>query len=693
VADVVLEFGGKRHPLAPLFFAPNEMKVLSITDLLASINQTAASVPAGGITITPRGSGSTLAAAGMMADAAAVSSAPLHFLSPDRQLASALHANGLPMGTPSADSPYSATSNFAPHVVLRNLIADSQTVTLTLEFPSAKGTQQLALPPVSLEGFTTQDIALDSLLGQSILPTPYGSLRIQYSGAAGSVVGEVFSIEQNGALMAGGALVNEGDGRAGGGAASWHVDASTQSILFLTNMGERDARIGFKVQAQGVSYYLTNLKLKPHETRSIDVRQLRDAQQADFRKTKIPLSASDGRVSWMRLDNVPVMGRLIILNPSQNTLEAVAKRATSSGRPNGGGLGSVRPFLITPEIYGDCPCPSDYSEIYVPRPMCWMMMYGDTCQWATNGEWVDCNSGDYYYDITFDSTWSSSNTSVATVDSAGKVTAAGPGSATLGGFYADFMYSGPRCTTDLIGRHEDGGVSVVQPRASIPNPPVSGDGDATISGQSFILQIEAIDPSTGQRATGFNGSVYVAFPVSSLIQGESVSPNPVSLSQGVGQTQVTLKVVDSSPGYSCCRTYTLNSSLVTQSVGYINVWFNVGATVEFYRNCDGNLSYGAHTACNSNGLPANSVFVALPSSVPCGTTLKVNNNGTLSSAPWRDLGPETTSDSYWTTSGTPQYQGRAIDISDGFANLLGASSGCNGTTPYTTLGSVLWRFN
>jgi hypothetical protein len=157
-----------------------------------------------------------------------------------------------------------------------------------------------------------------------------------------------------------------------------------------------------------------------------------------------------------------VMGRLIILNPSQNTLEAVAKRATGSGRLDGGGLGPVQPSLITPEIYGDCPCPSDYSEIYLPRPLCWMMMYGDRCQWATNGEWVDCNSGDYYYDITFDSTWSSSNTSVATVDSAGKVTAVGPGSTTLGGFYADFMYSGPRCTTDVIGRHGDDGVSVYQ---------------------------------------------------------------------------------------------------------------------------------------------------------------------------------------------------------------------------------------
>lgn len=42
---------------------------------------------------------------------------------------------------------------------------------------------------------------------------------------------------------------------------------------------------------QGVHYFLTTLKLAPHETRAIDLRKLRDAQQSDFKKNKIPAGA------------------------------------------------------------------------------------------------------------------------------------------------------------------------------------------------------------------------------------------------------------------------------------------------------------------------------------------------------------------------------------------------------------------
>ena len=71
-------------------------------------------------------------------------------------------------------------------------------------------------------------------------------------------------------------LANEGDSWAGSGANPWHLDKDTESVLFLTNMGEKECRIGFQVQANGVHYYLTKLKLKPHETQAIDLRKLRE---------------------------------------------------------------------------------------------------------------------------------------------------------------------------------------------------------------------------------------------------------------------------------------------------------------------------------------------------------------------------------------------------------------------------------
>jgi len=39
--------------------------------------------------------------------------------------------------------------------------------------------------------------------------------------------------------------------------------------VFLTDESDKPARIGFSVTADGVHYYLTTLKLAPHETRAI----------------------------------------------------------------------------------------------------------------------------------------------------------------------------------------------------------------------------------------------------------------------------------------------------------------------------------------------------------------------------------------------------------------------------------------
>ena len=108
-------------------------------------------------------------------------------------------------------------------------------------------------------------------------------------------------------------LANEGDGTAGSGAYPWHLDDQTESTLFLTNMGDKPSRIGFQVHANGVRYDLTKLKLGPHETRAIDLRKLRDAQEPDFQKNRIPAQATDGSVLWARFEQVPVMGRMMVV--------------------------------------------------------------------------------------------------------------------------------------------------------------------------------------------------------------------------------------------------------------------------------------------------------------------------------------------------------------------------------------------
>jgi hypothetical protein len=62
---------------------------------------------------------------------------------------------------------------------------------------------------------------------------------------------------------------------------------SPSSNDFGLSRGRRKARrIGFVITVGGVHYYLTRLKLAPHETRAIDLGQLRDQQRPDFKGHK-----------------------------------------------------------------------------------------------------------------------------------------------------------------------------------------------------------------------------------------------------------------------------------------------------------------------------------------------------------------------------------------------------------------------
>jgi len=181
---------------------------------------------------------------------------------------------------------------------------------------------------------------------------------------------------------------NEGWGWAGSGANPWHLDNQTESMLFLTNASGRVAGIGFAVTAEGVHYYLTKLKLQPHETRVIYLRSLRDAQAADFKGHRIPAAATDGSVSWIRFEDVPVEGRLVVI-----------KRK--------GGVASSYDCCI-------CACPpSDYVLAVSPSSV--NLLPGQSAQFEADDWKINCNGPYFYADWTDEVGWSSSAPSVASV--------------------------------------------------------------------------------------------------------------------------------------------------------------------------------------------------------------------------------------------------------------------------------------
>lgn len=319
-AEVYLDIQGKRHSTKPLHFAPYQMVRLSLTELLAGIDMTAYKAPSGGITIVAKTNEPALIAQGKLTDAESRRQSVMVFPLLQMYLASALHATGIPISVPREDSPYAGLSNFTPHIYARNLLDSPQTITLTIEYPGEAGPQLKKLAPFIIPGFTTQDIRLDAYYNDLPLPLPYCALRIEFNGPPGSLIADVNVVSEEGDVIPVGAT-NEGNGYAGSLVSYWGIDDETDIYVFLTNMGGEDCRVAFRVDAGGVEYHLTDLKLIPRETKVINMRELRDRQQADFRGSTIPANATEGRLYYIRMDPVPMMGRVVVV-PRRKTPQA-----------------------------------------------------------------------------------------------------------------------------------------------------------------------------------------------------------------------------------------------------------------------------------------------------------------------------------------------------------------------------------
>jgi len=464
-ADVFLNFDGRQHQSPAIVFNPHETKILSIADQLSKLNLSPAQEPQGSITIIQRGANPALIAQGRVTDAVTGFSSTLEFPDPARQKVSSLHASGIPIGTPSADSPFAGDGTFTPHVVASNLSNGPESVTVTVEYPQRdmQGTDaktvlapigtkefdgeggtsvvQTALASFQIPAYSTVDFSLFAELGQLPLPLPYASVRVQYSGAPGSVIAQVSSVDGTQDLVVDARTMNEGDGWAGSGSNPWHLDSQTESILFLTDESDMPARIGFHVVANGVTYHLTSLKLNPHETRAINIRKLRDAQNTDFLKNKIPANASDGSVEWNRIDNVAVTGRVVVIQKNQGTASAYDCCM--------------------------CPCPESYQSLSV-IPFSAYLTVGGSVLLGAMGNYQACNHGPIdYIDDSFWATWTSGTTGVAVMNSGthGEVDGVAAGTSTITVRFSDYVYTynGVYCNGSLSPHQGTAGVTVQEP--------------------------------------------------------------------------------------------------------------------------------------------------------------------------------------------------------------------------------------
>jgi hypothetical protein len=380
--------------------------------------------------------------------------------------------------------------------------------------------ESITVPP-----YSTQDVSLAAAMGQFPTALPFAAVRIQYSGAPGSLQAEVPSVESAGNLVVDSIVQNEGNGWAGSGANPWHLDQDTESILFLTNASDQPAHIGFQVTASGSApYFLTKLKLNPHETRAIDFRKLRDAQKPDFHKNLIPSGATDGSVNWVRGDNLPVMGRLMQIHRKAG--------------------------MASNYDCGQCACPYNYTPpLNEMSPTSCGVAVGSELPAEFEAGYEDCNLMGYWYDYTDSASWTSSSPSIAEIMGYGLIKGVSTGTAQVQASYSgeDYTFQGSYCnpTPPVFGSAsvpcsvgQPDHVSVVLDQEGYPaSCPATG---------VYVRQMQMQVVDIGGNAIAVDAHIQESFsPITNTCGNGQPEPSPCALTGspfGTGQFLDTMSV-------------------------------------------------------------------------------------------------------------------------------------------------------
>jgi hypothetical protein len=227
------------------------------------------------------------------------------------------------------------------------------------------------------------------------------------------------------------------------GSYPFRLDGGYNTVLHLKNTTDKVVYAAVQIRYEGGDYNPNQIKLEPFQTVAVDIKQFQTSQAADIRSKTLPANVTSGKVIWYERTGGSLIGR--------------AETADFSA----GVAGSF-------SCGGSCSCWMQTTSAYM-SPYFYDSEVGDHGYPFTPMEMLeDCN-GDYDYGpyaITSGLSWSSSNSSVATVSS-GYVECVSSGTCTINFTYTAVIdYDGDYSCNPAYNNFYDSGSITVKPTIS-----------------------------------------------------------------------------------------------------------------------------------------------------------------------------------------------------------------------------------
>lgn len=236
------------------------------------------------------------------------------------------------------------------------------------------------------------------------------SLEVEYNTTPGSVIAAAHSVSADGNQVFRVPLWDPLGQRSPTGGYPWRIEETSVTETYIKNITEQEQDYVAFLHCENGGIYMIGLKpIAGHETVHIDVKKLRDEQIPDEQGRTIPLSVSSGQLQWTlrRKDNLPdddLRANLALIGRSEQV--------------------DITKGIVNNYSCQNC-CAGSFSNGFV-TPGDGETEYGNSVQYAAYEEGMTCYNEPYLYQIT-NPTWSSSNQSVATINSGGFASTQGIG--------------------------------------------------------------------------------------------------------------------------------------------------------------------------------------------------------------------------------------------------------------------------